>query len=204
VLTVNAWGTVRPSPTHDPTRGHRTARRPCRDHAFRIGPMGWRGSRSARRSWRPCVVVVGAGQRRFHGRQADDIVAVTKRVGERDHRAKIVSHYRHRSVDAQFLADEVAKVAGHGPFVVAITGLGGSTSAAVVGHDDLVACRHQRGHNLAPRVSGLRRTVDQPHRLRRPRRDAGESVADASPSGPVDPRAAAPRLHGFGAVCGTD
>lgn len=107
------------------------------------------------------LVVVGAGQRRFHGGQADDVVAVSQRVGERDHGAKIVSHYRDRAVDAELVADEVVKVAGHGPFVVAITGLGGSTSAAVVGHDDLVTGRHQGWHDLAPRVPGLRRTVDQ-------------------------------------------
>ena len=88
------------------------------------------------------LVVVGAGQRSFHGGQADDVIAVPHRVAERDHGAKIASHYRQWSVDAEFVADEVVKVAGHGPFVVAIAGLSGSTSAAVVGHDDLVACRH--------------------------------------------------------------
>lgn len=74
--------------------------------------------------------------------KADDVVAVPQRVGERDHGAEIVSHHRQRSVDAELVADEVVKVGGHGPFVVAIAGLGGSTSAAVVGHDDLVACGH--------------------------------------------------------------
>ena len=80
-------------------------------------------------------------QRRFHSGQADDIVAVPQRVAERVHGAEIVSHHRQRSVDAELVVNEVVKVAGHGPFVVAITGLSGSTSAAVVRHDDLVPCR---------------------------------------------------------------
>ena len=42
------------------------------------------------------LVVVGAGQRGFHSGQADDVVAVSQRVAERDYGAKIVSHYRQR------------------------------------------------------------------------------------------------------------
>ena len=60
------------------------------------------------------LVVVGAGQRGFHSGQADDVVAVSQRVAERDYGAKIVSHYRQRSVDAEFVVDEVVKVAAHG------------------------------------------------------------------------------------------
>jgi len=109
-----------------------------------------------------------------------------------------------RSLDAELVADKVVKVAGHCPFVVAITGLAGGASASVVGHNDLVAGRHQGWHDFAPRVPSLRRTVDQKNRLRRARRDAGEGVADPNANSPVDPGATASHLGAGGVAFGTD
>src|SRR6187200_174600 len=108
-------------------------------------------------------------------------------LAKRAHGAKIMSHDGDRSVDAKLVVDEVMKVASHGPFVVAIAGLGGSTCAAVVRYDDLIAGRYEGRDDFAPRVPGLWRTVDQQHRLGPGWRDAGECVADANARGLVDP-----------------
>jgi hypothetical protein len=140
------------------------------------------------------LVVVGAGQRRFHSGEADHVVAVPQRVREPNHGAKIMPNYGDRSVHAELVVDELVKVASDGPFVVAITGLGGSTGAAVVGYDDLVAGRYEGGDDPAPRVAGLWRTVDQQHCLGPGWRDTGEGVADANASGPVDRGPTASRL----------
>jgi hypothetical protein len=106
-----------------------------------------------------------------------------------------MSHNGDRSVYAQLVVDEVVKIASHGPFVVAITWLGGRTCAAVVGYDDLVASRYEGGDDFAPRVPGLWCTVDQQHRFQCSWRDTGEGVADANASGLVDPGATASRLY---------
>jgi hypothetical protein len=63
-----------------------------------------------------------------------------------------MSHYGERSFDAEQVVNEVVKIASHGPFVVAITGPGRSTGAAVVRYDDLVAGRYEDGDDFAPRV----------------------------------------------------
>lgn len=70
------------------------------------------------------LVVVGAGQRRFHGGEADDDVAVAQGVAEGGHRAEVVADDGDRAVDAEAVVDQGVQVGGIGAVVVAVARFG--------------------------------------------------------------------------------